>query len=103
VFLDELDLRSFAGQALHQGTQVIKVPCEAVHAVHDHGVPIAREAQEFRQLWSGCIPAGGLVSEDSIQDQTVELALLVLFQGTHAHVPNPLSSHRSLQPSYLWD
>jgi hypothetical protein len=93
AFLDELHPHTLAGQALGQGTQVIEVARDPVHAVHDGGVPVPGEAQEFGQLWSGRVPAGGLVREDRVQDLAVELASFVLVQGAQAHVTDPLSSH----------
>jgi hypothetical protein len=34
-----------------------------------------------------------------VQNLAIELGLLVLVQGAHSHVPDPLSSHRCLQAS----
>ena len=60
VLLDELHPHPFTGQPLHQSTQVIKVPCQPVHAVHHDGVPVTGEPQQLRELRSGRVPARGL-------------------------------------------
>jgi hypothetical protein len=65
------------------------------------GIAVAGEPQQFGQLRSVGIPAGRLVREDPIQNQPVELALPVLVKRTHSHIPNPLTRHRRLQPSYM--
>ena len=88
----------FAGEALDESPQVIQVAGQPVHAVHHDGVPVTGEPQQLCQLWSGRVPARGLVREDPIQDLAFELALLVLVQRAHAHVPDPLTSHSCLQP-----
>jgi hypothetical protein len=85
------------GRRCRPCAQIIEVPGERVHAVHDHGVPVAGEPQQFRELWSCGVPAGGLVREDSVQNLAFELAFLVLIQRAHPHVPDPLSRHRCLQ------
>jgi hypothetical protein len=41
------------------------------------------------------------LSVNLIQNLAFELAFPVLVQSAHAHVPDPLSSHRRLQPSSL--
>ena len=83
-------------QALDQGTQVIEVAGEPVHAVHNHGVPVAGEPQQLGQLWPGGVSAGGVVREDPVQNLAIELAFLVLVQRAYSHVPDSLSSHLRL-------
>jgi hypothetical protein len=34
-------------EALDQGTQIVEVACEPVHAVHNHGVPFTGEPQQL--------------------------------------------------------
>jgi hypothetical protein len=66
--------------------------------LHDDGVPVPGEPQQFREFWPRGVPAGGLVHKDPIQNLAFELALLVLVQRAHANVPDPLSSHLRLPP-----
>jgi hypothetical protein len=71
--------------------------------VHDDCVPVTGEPQQLSKLRSGRVPARGFVREDPVQNLAVELALLVLLQRAYAHVPDPLSSHQSLQALNLSD
>jgi hypothetical protein len=96
---NELHPHALAGGALDEGTQVIEVAGEPVHAVNDHGDPFAGEPEQFSQLWPGGVPAGGLVYEDPVQNLAFKLALLVLIQRAHPQTPDPPSGHRRLQPS----
>jgi hypothetical protein len=45
----------------------------------------------------------GFVRDDPVQNLAVELAFLVLVRRADAHVPDPLSSHQSLQTLNLSD
>lgn len=85
--VDELHPNAFACQALDEGARVIEVSGEPVHAVHDHGGSVAGEPQQFRELWAGRVPAGGLVREDPVQNLAFELAALVLVQRARPYVP----------------
>jgi hypothetical protein len=97
VFLDELQAHAFMREPLDQGTQVIQVAGEPVHAVHDDGVPVTGEEQQLRQFRPGSVPARGLIRKDPVQNLAVELAFLVLVQGADPHIsavhppvpPNP--------------
>jgi hypothetical protein len=92
-----------AGQGLDNPTKVIEVAGEPVHAVHDDCVPVTGEPQQLSQLRSGRVPARGFVREDPVQNLAVELAFLVLVQRADPHVPDPLTSHQSLQTLNLSD
>lgn len=63
--------------------------------MYHHGVPVAGEPQQFRELWPRGVSAGGRVREDPVQNLEVELAFFVLVQ--RAYVPRislRTSSHR---------
>jgi hypothetical protein len=103
TLFDELHPRTFACEALDESTQVIEVAGEPVHAVHDDGVPVTGEPQQLSKLRPGRVPARGFVHEDPVQNLAFELAFLVLVQRADPHVPDPLSSHLSLQTLNLSD
>ena len=50
AFLQELDAHTALGQLLHQAAQIIEVSCQAIHAVHHHGVAFANETEHGLQL-----------------------------------------------------
>jgi hypothetical protein len=107
AFLDELHPHTVTGQALDQGTQVIEVACEPVHAVHQDRTPSRAKPRSSRKLRPGGVPAGDLAGEHPVQDLTVEVSFLVLVQRAHAHGTDPLSirtgevgsGHDAVQPS----
>src|SRR5260370_21153712 len=74
--------------------KVIKVAGQPVHRVTKHCVAFADEALHGLQLGTLCILAGGFVSKSFIQGQPFELANLVLIQGAHAQVADPLAFGR---------
>jgi hypothetical protein len=45
--------------------------------VHNDGVPVAGESQQFRELWPGRVPARGLVREDPFENLAFKLSFLV--------------------------
>lgn len=60
---------AFACQVLDESRKVIQIACKPVHAVHNYGVTVSGEPQQFRQLRPGSIPAGGFIREDPVQNQ----------------------------------
>lgn len=81
MFFEEFDTHTFFGERLYQGPEVVQVPGEPVHAVHDESVAVADEAQELLALGAFCVLAGGLVREDPVQLDALQLALRVLVQA----------------------
>ena len=68
MLFDELRPHPFAGQTLHQGTQVIQVACQPVHAVDHDGVPVTHEAKQFGQgAWAVCGCQGGEVLDELLR------------------------------------
>ena len=66
--------------------------------MHDHDVPIAGEAQQFRELRPTSVSARGFIREDPVQNLAFKLALLVLVECADPYVPDPLTNHDRLQP-----
>jgi hypothetical protein len=93
LFLDEFNPHTLPRQALDQGPQVIEVPGEPVHAVHDQGVPVPEEAQQLLQLRALRVLARGLVREGPVQLDALELADRVLVQTADPDVSNALPGH----------
>jgi hypothetical protein len=73
--------------AISDGQHIALVCTFHGNAVHHHGVPIAGEPQQFRELWPGRVPARGLVSEDPAEYLALELAFLVLVQSADRTYP----------------
>ena len=76
--------------SLFTGTKVIQVPCEPVHAVHDQRVPVSDEAQQLRELGASGVLTRGIVLEDPVQLDALELALDVLVKAADPDVSDSL-------------
>ena len=77
---------------MDESTKIIKVPGKPVHAVYNYCVAVAGEAQQFGELGSGGVPAGGFVRKHPVKNLAFELAFLVLVQRAHPHVTDPLTT-----------
>ena len=76
---------------LHQAAQVVEIARQAIHAVHDHRVALAHEAEQILQLRAAHILAGGLVGEHPVHRHALELALRVLIEAADADIADALS------------
>ena len=97
MFLDELDVDAALDQLLHQAAQVIEIARQAIHAVHDHGIALAHEGQQRLELGPLCILARGLVREDPIDRDLLQLTLGVLLEAADSDVTDALSLHGALR------
>ena len=78
--LNEFDPDTVCREPLHQQQQVIQVPCKPVRPVHHQGVPVPAKAQQLLELRASGVHTRGLVREDSVQLDALELQLGVLVQ-----------------------
>ena len=78
-----------------EGPEVVQVPGELVHAVHEEGVAVPDEAQELLELGALDDLARGLVAEDPVQLHALELALRVLVQAADPDVSDALAGPSS--------
>jgi len=69
---------------------------QTVHAVHDHRVPLAREAQQGIELGTRDILARCLVGEGAVHGNLLELAIRVLVERADPDIADPLSIHGSI-------
>jgi hypothetical protein len=97
VFLDELDVDAALDQLLHQPAQVIEVARQAIHAVHDDGIALAHESQQRLELGPLRVLARGLVGEDPIDRDLLQLTLGVLLEAADSDVTDALSLHGALR------
>jgi hypothetical protein len=81
------------GQLLDQASQIIKVARQAIHAVPDHGVALADKAEQRLELRPLGVLAGGLVDEEAIDRDLIELTLGVLLEGADLNLADTLSRH----------
>lgn len=64
-----------------------EVPGELIQAVHHNSFHVAGEPQQFREIRPTSVPARDFIREDPAENLALELALLVLVESAHAHVP----------------
>lgn len=87
MLFEELHPYPSPGEALDQCAQIVQVPGQAVHAVHNDCVPVTDEPQQLGQLRPRGVPAGGLVGEHAVQGLALQLASLILVHRADPHVP----------------
>jgi hypothetical protein len=74
LFDDEVDRDSLPGQLRDDRAEVVQVPGEAVHRVHDHGVAVAHEVHQRCELGAGYVSPRDPLDEGAIDGHTLELA-----------------------------
>jgi hypothetical protein len=78
-------------KGLDDRSQVVRVSCGSVHAVHHDGVAVAGKVGQFGQLGPIGVPARDLVCKHPSRGLTLELAPLALVQGARARTQDPCS------------
>ena len=99
VFLEELDADAAAGEGVDEAAEVVEVACQAVHAVDDHGVTLAHEGQQPFEFGAPGVLARGLVGEETVHPDLLELALGVLVEAADADVADALTVHGGIAGS----
>ena len=94
LFDDEVDRDSLPGQLRDDRAEVVQVPGEAVHRVHDHGVALAHEVHQRCELGAGHVSPRGPLDEGAIDGHPLELASSALVEGAHPDVADALPAHR---------
>jgi hypothetical protein len=61
--------------------------------VHDHGVALADKGEHRLELRALGVFAGGLIDEEAIDGDLIELALGVLLESADSNIPDALSRH----------
>jgi len=85
--------RVLPGLLVHNLAQIIEVAGEAIHAVHDDRIPLAREAQQGIELGPRDILARCFVGEGAVHRNLFELAVRVLVEGADPDIADALSIH----------
>ncbi len=98
LFGEELDAHALGGQLTHDAAEVVEVAGEAVHGVHDHGVPVADEAEQGHPLRPVGVFARRALSERAVDGDALELPVGVLVEAADSSVGDPLSGDRMLPP-----
>ena len=93
VLLHELDPHPSTSQRFHKSTKVVEIACQPIHTVDHNCVAITDEFEQLLELRPEYVLAGGLVGEDLVDVDPVELSLGVLVKAADADVANPLSVH----------
>jgi hypothetical protein len=81
------------GQFTDQATQILEVPRQAIHAMDYHGVAIAYEGQQRRQLRTLGILGRHLIGKDPVDRDRLELTFRALIEHTNAYIADALSLH----------
>src|SRR5471030_3372872 len=92
AFLDEFDSYPALGQRLHYPAQIVKVARETVHAVHYYRVAFTGERQQGVELRSLCVLARGLVGEQLVYLDLIELTFWILIETADPDITNALTS-----------
>ena len=94
LFGDDVERDSLPGQLRDDRAEVVEVPGEAVHRVHEHGVAVAHEVHQRCELGSVHVSPRGPLDEGAIHGHTLELAGSALVEGAHPDVADALPAHR---------
>jgi hypothetical protein len=90
----EVDRDSLPGQLRDDRAQVVEVPGEAVHRVHDHGAALGHDVHQRLELGPGHVSPRGPLDEGAIDGHPLELASSALVEGAHPDVADALPAHR---------
>ncbi len=90
-FLDELDPDTPFGQHLHQSPQVVQIPSQAIHAVHNNRIALTGEGKERLELRPLGILARGFVGKDLIERNILQLPSGVLIETADPDISNTLT------------
>lgn len=84
------------GQLLHQAAQIIEVSCQAIHAVHHHGVAFANETEHGLQLGTLGVLARGFVGEQLADLDLFKLAFRVLVEAANPDIADTVSLQKAV-------
>lgn len=99
MLFHELDPHTTTSQRLHKSTKIVEIAGQPIHTVDYDRVAIADEFEQLLELRPENVFARGLVGENLVDVDPIELSLGVLVEAAYADVANPLSVH---EPSLGW-